>query len=254
MDTRQTRRIGYGVFGAPLVKFTLTYEGSLPSSGNKPKNQAKWDIRKQLHPQLVDLWSSHPALIEIEQNGRHFPKIGGATLTQVHHQYPGPIRPPMQPTSIEPDGTCVLDINKWGELPATKEIIDLCESINKHGAWFRPLVRESFALHCGLGIVFLRREPPGNIYQGGDLDGRMKTLIDALAMPQHIEQVLDNNTSSEFEPIMCLLEDDSMISGLEIKSERLLGNSQEASDFVKLTIEVDVRVRRATVYNQSFLG
>ena len=113
---------------------------------------------------------------------------------------------------------------------------------------------KSFALHCGLNIRFLRKEPPGKVYQGGDLDGRMKTLIDALTMPQHVEQVLDQNISTEAQPLHCLLEEDSMISGLEIESERLLGNSNNAGDYVKLTIHVDVRVRQTMVYNQSFLG
>ncbi len=27
----------------------------------KGKNNEKWDIRKKLHPQLFDLWTSHPA-------------------------------------------------------------------------------------------------------------------------------------------------------------------------------------------------
>jgi hypothetical protein len=113
-------------------------------------------------------------------------------------------------------------------------------------------VRESYALHCGLKIRFLRQEPPGRVYQGGDLDGRMKTLLDALSMPQHIEQVLEKN--AEQFPIHCLLEDDSMISGLEIETERLLGDQSNSKEWVKLTIEVDVRVRQATIYNQSFLG
>jgi hypothetical protein len=52
---RQTLRSGHGVFGMPFVKFTLTFEGLLPPSGNKSKNQDKWDIRKKLDPQLVDL-------------------------------------------------------------------------------------------------------------------------------------------------------------------------------------------------------
>lgn len=71
----------------------------------------------------------------------------------------------------------------------------------------------------------------------------MKTLLDALAMPQHAEQVLEKKTSA-MEPIYCLLQDDSMVSGLEIQSERLLGDYHNNADFVKLTIEVDVRVRR----------
>ena len=244
-------RLGYGVFGAPFVKFTLTYDGPLPSSGNRAKNDAKWEIRKKLHPQLADLWNSHPALIEIEQNGRYFPAIGGATLIQVHHLHPGPIHPPMQ-TRVEGD----MRIVDYGELSdgSPPLIVDLCEPINKHGAWFRPLVRETFALHCGLNIRFLRKEPPGKVYQGGDLDGRMKTLIDALTMPQHVEQVLDQNISTESHPLHCLLEEDSMISGLEIESERLLGDSNNAGDYVKLTIHVDVRVKQTMVYNQSFLG
>jgi hypothetical protein len=100
---------------------------------------------------------------------------------------------------------------------------------------------------------FSSKEPPGKVYQGGDIDGRMKTLVDALTMPRHVEQVLDN-TSSQLQPIYCLLEEDSLVSGLEIESERLLGDQDSLKDWVRLMIEVDVRVRQATIYNQSFLG
>jgi hypothetical protein len=81
-----------GVFGLPVMKFTLHYDGPLPSSGNKAKNKEKWEIRSKLHPQFADLWTSHPALRVVEDN-RHFPKTGGTTLTQVHHLHPGPIAP-----------------------------------------------------------------------------------------------------------------------------------------------------------------
>jgi hypothetical protein len=214
------------------MKFTLTYEGSLPSSGSRPKNQAKSNIRSHFHSQLVELWKSHPALLAVEDN-RHFPKTGGAMLAQVHHLYPGPIQ--------------VMPWTSGGR----KEILDLCEPIDKHGAWFRPLVRESYALHCGLKILFLRREPPGKVYQGGDVDGRIKTLLDALTMPQHAEQVLEKNDKSA--PTYCLLEDDSMVSSLQVESERLLSNSDQSVDYVRLVIEIDVRVRQARIYNQPFL-
>ena len=227
------------------MKFTLHYDGPLPSSGNKAKIKATWEIRKRLHPQFRDLWTNHPALRQVEDN-RHFPKQGGATLVQVHHLYPGPARAPI-----------MTDVNgKFGLFDIkdheTGEIIDLCEPIERHGAWFRPIVRETYALHCGLNVRFLRKEPPGKIYQGGDFDGRIKTLVDALSMPQHTEQILERNNESE--PIFCLMEDDSMVSGFEVESERLLGDNNNAADFVRLTIEVDVRVRQATIYNQSFLG
>lgn len=100
--------------------------------------------------------------------------------------------------------------------------------------------------------MFLRKEPPGKIYQGGDIDGRIKTLVDALAMPRHVEQVLEKNRQTD--PIFCLLEDDFFVSGFQVESERLLGDQNSTPDFVRLTIEVDVRVRQATIYNQSFLG
>jgi hypothetical protein len=221
------------------MKFTLTYDGSLPASANKGKSQAKWDIRKALHPQLKDLWTSHPALRAVEEN-KHFPKTGGTGLRQVHHLYPDPVIP----TGL-------------GVESAPQEILDLCEPINKHSAndydaWFRPLVRETYALHCGLKILFLRKEHPGKIYQGGDIDGRIKALLDALTMPQHVEQV--SGSSTKFDPIYCLLEEDSLVSGLQVETERLLTDQNYSKDFVRLIIEVDVRVRQATIYNQSFLG
>ena len=129
-------------------------------------------------------------------------------------------------------------------------IIDLCETINKHGGWFRPLVRESFALHCGLKITFLRKEAPGKVYQGGDIDGRIKTLLDALTMPQHVEQVLET-TGTKDDPIYCLLEEDALVSGLEVQSERLLTDQNHPSDYVRLIIEVDVRVRQTTILRQA---
>ena len=107
------------------MKFTLTYDGSLPASANKPKNQEKWDIRKAIAPQLEDLWNSHPALKQVWEN-RHFPKMGGAPLIQTHHQHGGAVHP-------------IPRLNLGGEV----DILDLCEPIEKHGAWFRPLGESS---------------------------------------------------------------------------------------------------------------
>lgn len=235
MTSAQSRTLGIGVYGTPFMKFTLTYDGPLPASANRPKNQEKWDIRKTLAPQLRDLWTSHPAILALA-DVRHFPKHGGAFLTQTHHMHPGPISIVTVP---RPD----------------REILDLCEPIERHGAWFLPLVRETFALHCGLKILFLRHEPPGRIYQGGDIDGRVKTLLDALSVPQHAEQILETGrqNSTQFNPIHCLIEDDSLVSGINVETERLLAPENHAKNYVRLIIEVDIRVRRATIYNQSFL-
>jgi hypothetical protein len=101
--------------------------------------------------------------------------------------------------------------------------------------------------------LFLRHEPPGKVYQGGDMDGRIKTLLDGLAMPQHKEQVQAAPAGTP-DLVYCLLEDDSMLSGLSVESDRLWGSAAQPKDYVKLTIEVDIRVKQATIYNTSFLG
>ena len=224
-------RMGCGVYGTPLMKFNLTYDGELPPSANKGKSQAKWRIRKYFDPQLRILWKTHPGLRALELDGRHFP-IGGGRLHQLHHFY----KSDEASTPADPEST-----------------LDLCAPIEKHGAWFRPLVRETFALHCGLKILFLRPEPAGRVYQGGDIDGRIKTLLDALAMPQHVEQVLETIGTPE-DPLYCLLQEDSMVSGLNVETDRLLTDDTCSADYARLTIEVDVRVRQAMIYNQSFFG
>ncbi len=218
------------------MKFTLTYDGPLPASANKSKPQAKWDIRKQIHPQLEDLFHSHVALQGLEPNDA-FP-LDGAVALQGHHALSRG-RQLREPFPIDPNFV-------------VGETVNLNAPIDKHGRLFRPLVRESYALHCGLKVLFLRKEPPGRIYQGGDIDGRLKTLLDALSMPQHVEEVLPDASAPN--PMFCLMEEDSMVSGLQVESERLLTGHDYPKDYVRLIIEVDVRVRVPTVYNQAFLG
>ncbi|MFI4934764.1 MAG: hypothetical protein ACHP7N_09120 [Caulobacterales bacterium] len=219
-------------WGSSIMKFTLTYDGSLPASGNSSKGAAKWAIRHHFHPQLVDLWANHPALASVPTE---FP-LGGAVFIAAHHMYPGEVKEPWVPRIVPA-----------GEI--TKGSLDLAAPIDKHGRLFKPLVRETFALQCGLKVLMLRQEQPGRVYQGGDLDGRVKTLLDALAMPQHKEQVDGDPKPPDL--IHCLLEDDSLVSGLNVETERLWGGEQPR-DYVKAIIEVDVRVRFGTVYNQSF--
>ena len=46
-----------------------------------------------------------------------------------------------------------------------------------------PIVTKSLSLHCDLRILFLRADEPGAALQSGDIDNRIKTLIDALTKP-----------------------------------------------------------------------
>ena len=218
-------------YGAPLVKFTLTFDGALPSTGNSSrKTQKKWEMRKDFHPQLAELWRVHPALKRLEHGQPYNPSCGGAFMLEEHHQHES-TRAPRQLQDGE---------------------IDLCAPITKGGKLFKPLVRSSFALVCSLDINFLRNGPMGRVYQGGDLDGRIKTLLDALSVPAHEEQVIDDPTVDS--PMLCLLEDDSLVTGINVVTERLLSRPNSGENEVRLTINIDVRVTDSRFYNALFLG
>jgi len=77
-------------------------------------------------------------------------------------------------------------------------------------------------LVCRLDILFLRRSPPGEIVKhGGDLDNRLKTLFDALRVPDSIG---DNwqPEGSETPLFFCLLKDDALITEVNVSTDMLL--------------------------------
>jgi len=76
-----------------------------------------------------------------------------------------------------------------------------------------------------LSIKLLRPEAPGSlITQGGDIDNRIKTLLDALRLP--IEAELPPGIApTDFEtPFFCLLESDTLVTRLDIDTDRLLAD------------------------------
>jgi len=88
---------------------------------------------------------------------------------------------------------------------------------------FLPLVSKRLELMATLDILMLRPEPPGQILsQGGDIDNRLKTLLDALQMPR-AEQISPTDQPKVDEvPFYCLLEDDHLITSLRVTTDRLL--------------------------------
>src|ERR1700722_12142727 len=53
-----------------LMKFTLIYDGDLPSAGNATKPIPASRIRNAFHDQLADLWDSHVLLRELAHTAR----------------------------------------------------------------------------------------------------------------------------------------------------------------------------------------
>lgn len=123
------------------------------------------------------------------------------------------------------------------------------------GFRFVPLVLRQYSLVCNLEIVFLRREEPGAVLQsGGDIDNRLKTLFDSLSRPVHLNQLPAAIAPQAGEdPFYCLLEDDSLVAGLEIKTERVLESLPNPTD-VRLMITATVRPTSVSYGNLGFLG
>jgi hypothetical protein len=99
----------------------------------------------------------------------------------------------------------------------------------------------------------LRHEEPFNLLkQGGDLDGRIKTLFDALRMPDPKNEYVGETPIAN--PLYVLLEDDALIYEFSLKSGRLLGADPSKNHAVRLNIDVTIKVLRVFEQNQCLVG
>ena len=79
------------------------------------------------------------------------------------------------------------------------------------------------------------------IYRGGDIDNRLKTLLDSLRMPTMKEELPSNDPPEDNEnPFYCLLENDNLITDISISTDRLL-EPQASDSHVKLFIRVQIK-------------
>jgi len=116
----------------------------------------------------------------------------------------------------------------------TKEIGEFC---------FFPLVTCARREIAELQITMLRPEQgPGSIvFQGGDIDNRLKTLFDSLRMPGIKKEISPDDKPGENEtPFYCLLEDDILITKLSISTDRLL-EPCDSDSYVKLIVHVKIK-------------
>jgi hypothetical protein len=156
-----------------LMKFILSFDGELPSTGNrrgKSKSPYIWKIRKALHLQIEELFRIHPALKTV---------------------------------SGEKD-------------------LHYFDPIDVKGHNFIPVARKELRMICGLKILFLRKQ--GGLIHSGDIDNRIKTLFDALRMPDRKNPDTNLDDEAPPDPMYVLLEDDSLITSCAIDTDVLLGS------------------------------
>ncbi len=213
------------------MRFHLIYSGQLPSSGNKSKPDDARKIRDALHCQMEELWKVHRVLHRLRQTAIVYREGDSRMFTND------------SPFGVE------RDVDQY---PAREDEVDLTTPIDIDGQEFVPLIRKSLDLNCSLSISFLRQEDPGElVLQGGDLDGRIKTLLDALTMPKPENAVRFPQSQKR---TYCLMESDSLVYNFEVDTGRLLFPERTHPHEVHLLIEVSVNILRVGSWNMPLLG
>lgn len=136
-----------------------------------------------------------------------------------------------------------LGVLKGREVEVPRPLEKMYYRITLGGFEFVPLIHRPHELACTLEILFLRRGKPGAIIRhGGDLDNRLKTLFDALRMPHDTSELAGITPAAPGERVYCLLEDDSLITGVAVNTHEMLEPQLPGEDTgtVELLIHVVV--------------
>jgi len=190
------------------MEFTLRYRGPLPPHSVREKRvPEKQSVRRHIHAQLETLWATDPRLVKIN------PK------------------------------TLQASIRKGAAFDVQRPIVGDDKFFYRYslgGFDFIPLINTPSEARCHLAIRLYCANAPGNIiFDGGDLDNRLKTLFDALRMPLDEDQ-LGESAATNGETLFCLLESDRLITKVSVESIRLLGPIPEDRSYAELDIDVTV--------------
>jgi hypothetical protein len=198
----------WGPFDA--MRFPLSYEGPLPSSGNPrngnptPKLEQIWKIRTAIHHQIRAVYDNHMAFQENSDQSR------------------------------------IL-------------FAELNVPVMVDGKKFFSIARVKFKLKCELRIeLHVNHAVASVITNGADLDNRLKTLFDALRAP-HNQQEIKGYMPDDIENFCCLLEDDVIISALQIETFRNTAvPAGSPLDHVRLNMIVRLEPMASDFINQPF--
>jgi hypothetical protein len=207
--------------GDEAVEFTLRYEGVLPTANGNTRVLEKQRMREDFHFQLKQLWQHDSALTNVK----------GLQIGELISNRVVPAKPLTEFTRPH-----------YGVFVGRFCVI--------------PIITRHNGLVCHLDIQLLRNGAPGDLVRnGGDIDGRLKVIFDALRMPHNAGELAGSEPAgSANEPLYCVLEDDSLITKLSVEAQRRLLRSGEAKDHVSLHIRVKVLALRMTDETQKYLG
>ena len=207
--------------GDAIMRFRLTYVGDLrPTQRDSCEKDTahKLDIRRVFHGQLRQLWRTNHFL-----RSHTIGRESDNPWSKCHHA-----------------GAALVGVSDGRPM---WEVI--AESYQRDGFRYVPLVRDEISLLCSLSIVLLRRDGPGSVISAGDLDNRIKTLIDCLKIPKHRNELPSGAApKADEDPFFVLLEDDNQVTGLTVETDVLLEpteNGITSSMKTHLLISVELR-------------
>ena len=131
--------------------------------------------------------------------------------------------------------------------------------ITRHigGIDWNPIITSNLKMIAELDILLMHPEIVG--VPRSDIDNRVKTILDGLRCPQN-EHEIGQNTPRDNGPIYTLLDDDHLVTKLNVNTSHLLADhlfpddAQRSPDSVFMLIDVNVRVTEGTLENLPFLA
>lgn len=209
------------------VRFRLLYAGNELVSNGDPSQ--KHVLRKKFHPQLKALWETHPH------------------LSRMALRYGASIR-------ASKNNKDMMDYENDSDGARRMYYAELGAKYARGNFNFVPLIEPDTPMRVSIDILFLRRDQQPLIKQGGDIDNRLKTLFDALRVPDTTNG-LGGVPAKDEDPFFVLLQDDSMISDVRVSTDNLLLLPELAAPDAKdafLVIDVDLRPTQSTVKSWVF--
>jgi hypothetical protein len=122
-----------------------------------------------------------------------------------------------------------IDVPLRGFMPAFNSAA-LMNAHTRGNKRYLPLVCDENGLSCSLEILLLRRDL-GTVLVSGDLDGRVKTLIDALTIPVIGEAAEEGDE----DPLYCLMSDDKLVYEVKVRADHLFAEPDQCIESPKMT-------------------
>ena len=217
------------------MEFHLSYQGPLPACNSARedfKTEPKQRIRLEFAEQLAEHWNREYTLRLAKQRG--FDVV------------------PLVDRKAE-----VTELIRYNKMHF---MVEMC------GYHWIPIVTRANGLTCEVEIVLNRRSEPGEIFvtgdDGGDLDNRLKILLDGLRIPLSVKECPGNlygpglQSNGQWLERISLLEDDSLISKITIEARRLNTQAKpnQGTDWAEVLLLARLKTLHPTPLNQGYAG